>query len=605
MKDLLPHFERELILLRQRAAEFAAQFPGPASRLEIFRNTCGDPHIERLIQATALLTARVNKSLEDGYSRFTESFLEVLFPHYLRPFPSCAVVQATGASDASGLVIHRGTELSTRPVEGVACRFKTCYSIQQLPVRLAKACFDQTPSIPPSVRMPEGGAILSIDIETTHPESGFAALAGSALRVYLNGNTSLVALVRDILLGQVDSAYLATEQGEWRQLPSVPLAPVGFADEEALIPFSPRSHPAYRLLTEYFIFPEKFNFFDIDLAAIVPHVPERCQRVTLHLLLTGVLADSREAGLLSTLSASSLLLGCSPVVNLFRQSAVPILVTHERTSYPLLPDAEHVQAYDIHSIDTVRMLARRELDIAITEFRPFYSLHHGEGADKRGHYYVVRREAQFGAGHEYQIAFVDDDFDPASCDQATVSVELTCSNDDLPQRLECGSKEGDLLKPADWPIGIVKFVRRPTAPQRFAATPALQWRLLSHLTLNYRSLAREGLAGLREMLSLYDLAQTSTTKGQIEAIVGLAHRPTTAWIRNAHGASLAHGIEVCITIDEDRFVGSGLPLFARVLDRFFGLYVQINSFTELVVVSHNTGKEIVRCPPRNGDQYPA
>jgi len=589
--------------LRQRAAEFAAQFPGPASRLDISSHSCDDPHIERMIQATALLTARVSKSLEDGYSRFTESFLEVLFPHYLRPFPSCAIIQASGAGAASTLVIPRGTELRTRPVGDVACRFKTCYDIQQLPVRLAQACFDPAPLVPLSVRIPERAASLSIDIEATHPGTGFAALAGTSLRIYLDGGTSLVALLRDILLGQIDSAYLATESGEWRRLPSVPLAPVGFADEDALVPFSPRSHPAYRLLTEYFSFPEKFDFVDIDLAAIVPHLPDGCRRVTLHLLLTGVHADSREASLLSSLSADNLLPGCSPVVNLFRQSAVPILVTHEPSSYPLLPDAEHAWAYDIHSVDAVCMLARRELDMSMTEFRPFYSLRHGEGLDKQGHYYVVRRVENLGAGHDHQIAFVDADFDPASCDQATVSVELTCSNRDLPQRLACGNKEGDLLPPADWTTGILKFVRRPTAPQRFAMTPALQWRLLSHLTLNFRSLTQEGVEGLREMLSLYDLAQASSTRGQIEAIVGLAHRPTTAWIRSARGASLAHGIEVRVTVDEHRFVGSGVALFARVLDRFFGLYVQINSFTELVVISHETGKELVRCPPRNGDQY--
>jgi type VI secretion system protein ImpG len=604
MKDLLPHFERELILLRQRAAEFAERYPGPASQLQIFRETCGDPHVERLIQASALLTARVSKSLEDGYSRFTESLLEVLFPQYLRPFPSCAIVQATSADDACGQVIPRGTELHARPTGSVACRFRTCYDIRQLPVRLPQACFSPTLAIPPSIRLPEcGGTGLSIDIEATHPETGCAALKGSTLRLYLNGDASLVAALRDILHGQVHAACIETELGEWRRLPSVPLAPVGFADNEALVPFPPRAHPAYRLLTEYFTFPEKFNFVDIDLAAIAPHVPDGCQRLTLHLMLADVRAESHEARLLSTVSASNLLLGCTPVVNLFRQSAVPILVTHERTDYPLLADAEHAPAYDIHTVDAVRMLARGEQGTSMTEFRPFYSLRHGENADKRGHYYVVRRDEHFGAGHEYQIAFVDADFDPASGDQATVSAQLTCSNRDLPQRLECGRKEGDLQPPADWTAGVIKFVRRPTAPRRFAATPALQWRLLSHLTLNFRSLVQEGLAGLREMLSLYDLAQTPSTKRQIEAITGLAHRPTTAWIRNARGASLAHGIEICLTVDEDRFVGSGLLLFARVLDRFFGLYVQINSFTELVVVSHNTGKELVRCLPRNGDQY--
>lgn len=606
MKDLLPHYEQELSLLRQRAAEFAARFPGLASHLQIGHGASGDPHTERLIQATALLTARVNKSLEDGYSRFTESFLETLFPHYLRPFPSCAIVQATRPAEAtSGPLIPRGTELHSAPMGGVKCRFRTCYDIQQLPVRLTQARFNLALNVPPSIRLPAGsGTSLAIDIEASDQQAGFTSLVGSTLRVYVDGEASVVAVALDILQGRIAMACIETASGEWKRLPSVPLAAVGFADDDALVPFSPRSHPAYRLLTEYFTFPEKFNFIDIDLANIVPHVSAECRRITLHLLLADVRADSHEAGLLTTLSANNFLLGCAPVVNLFRQNAVPILVTHERADYPLLSDAEHAWAYDIHTVDAVRMLRQDEQGSSLIDFRPFYSLRHCESLAKRGHYYVVRRDEALDAGHEYRIAFVDADFDPVSCEQATVSVELTCTNRDLPCRIAYGQPTGDLSPPTGTTNGsTTKFVRRPTMPRRFAATPALQWRLLSHLTLNFHSLVQEGLDGFREMLSLYDLVQTPSTRRQIEAIVGLAHRPTTAWIRNERGPSLAHGIEVHITVDEDAFVGSGLMLFARVIDRFLGLYVQINSFTELVVLSNQTGKELIRCQPRNGSLY--
>jgi type VI secretion system protein ImpG len=291
-------------------------------------------------------------------------------------------------------------------------------------------------------------------------------------------------------------------------------------------------------------------------------------------------------------------------VNLFRQTAVPILVTHERADYALLPDAERARAYDIHTVDSVRRLGRRERSASLTEFRPFYSLRHGEGADKQGHYYVVRRNDTLAAGHEHEITFIDADFDPASYEQATMSIELTCSNRDLPTRIECGRPEGDLVPASDRKSEcMISFVRRPTAPQRFAATPALHWRLISHLSLNFHSLAQEGLDGFREMLTLYDLAHAPAAQLQVKSIVGLAHRPATAWMRDKHGASLVHGIEVCITVDEDGFAGSGLRLFAQIVDQFLGLYVQINSFTELVVLSERSGKELIRCKPRNGDLY--
>lgn len=614
MKDLLPYFERELTLIRQGGAEFAARFPGPASRLGIMRESCSDPHVERTIQATALLAARVSKSLEDSYPQLTESFLEVLFPHYLRPFPSCAIVNARStdtqapASGKNNILIARGTELRSPPVDGVSCRFRTCYDIRQMPVRVAEARFVPSLAAPHSVRVPQNcSAGVDIVIEITAPDAELASTSDTPLRIYIDGDASLAAITRDTLCGRVVAAYVEAGMGTWSELARVPVSPVGFSDDDVLVPFSPRSHPAYRLLAEYFTFPEKFNFIDLDVASMARHVPARSRRITLHFAIADMRSDSHEARLLSTLSPANFVLGCSPVVNLFRHTAVPISITHEVCDYPLLPDAEHARAFDIHTVDSVQMLRRRDQGLGMTTFAPFYSLQHGDDGADKGHYYVVRRDdnlARYSAGHEYKIAFVDADFDPATSEQATVSIELTCSNRDLPTRLEHARAGGDLATAEGEKASCeIMFVRRPTPPYRFAPTPALQWRLVSHLSLNFQSLVQEGLDGFREMLALYDLAQSQAVQRQIKAIVGLSHRPTTAWMRDKRGASLVHGIEVRITVDEEGFAGSGLHLFARVIDQFLSLYVQINSFTELVVLSSKSAKELIRCKPRNGDLY--
>jgi type VI secretion system protein ImpG len=604
MNELLPYFERELLLLRHGAAEFATRYPGPASRLKIMRDTCTDPHVERTIQATALLSARVSKALEDAYPQFTESLLEVVFPHYLRPYPSCAIVQPS----SGGTAIPRGTELRSMPVDGVPCHFRTCYDIQQLPVCLSEARFVPVLTAPHSIRIPQNCSTgLSFVVEITDPQRDLDSLGEKRLRIYLDGDPSLAAIARDTLCGRTAAAYIEAETGEWTELPAVPLASVGFADDDALVPFSPRSHPAYRLLVEYFTFPEKFNFIDLDLAMIAAAAPANCRRLSLHLAVADMRSDSNDARLLAALSADNFLLGCSPVVNLFRKTAVPIAITHQRADYPLLPDAERARAYDIHTVDAVLVLDRREHGVVQTEYRPFYSLKHGEGVDKQGHYYVVRRDDTvdlISAGHEHKISFVNIDFDPADCENATASIELTCNNRDLPTRLECGQPAGDLVPTIDQNKRCpVRFVRRPTAPYRFASTPGMHWRLISYLSLNFHSLVQDGLDGFREMLTLFDLAHSPTAQRQIQAVVGLDHLRTTAWMRDKHGASLVHGIEVRITVDEDGFAGSGLHLFARVIDQFLGLYVQINSFTQLVIVSSRSTKELIRCQPRNGDLH--
>ncbi len=610
MEKLLPYYERELVALRLYGREFAQRYPAIANKLDMEGEVCKDPHIERLIQACALLTSRVTKRLDDDYPQFAEALMNVSHPHYLRTHPSVSLAQvAPGAAQLTGMgapgTIARGTELESVAVDGVRCKFRTAYDVTVAPLRLSGASFAAIIAAPAPVRLPpDAGAGISVVLEATSAKLDLDRLGLARLRVFIDGEASFCAALRDALFIGSARAYVEFDDGQWRALDAVPLAPAGFAEEDALIPYPARSHPAYRLLTEYFAFPEKFNFFDLDLEALLARAPQGCRRATLHLAVTGLRSDSNAARMLANLGPRNLLLGCTPVLNLFRQSGVPIALTHQAVDYTVLPDANRAAAFEVHTVDSVHLVRRSPRGEVVTEFRPFYSLRHGDGAGKSGHYWLTRRDEALAAhspGHEVKIAFVDIDFQPLEEGNASVSLELTCSNRDLPGRLGFGLPRGDLT-----PVGGAggepfRMLRRPTPQRRFGAGQGLHWRLISHLSLNHHSLVQEGLDAFREMLTLYDLPQSPATQRQIGAVVGLAHTATTAWRRHPRGHTLVHGVEVRLTLDEDAFVGSGVHLFVQVIDHFLGLYVQVNSFTELVVLSHKTGEELIRCKPRNGD----
>jgi type VI secretion system protein ImpG len=249
------------------------------------------------------------------------------------------------------------------------------------------------------------------------------------------------------------------------------------------------------------------------------------------------------------------------------------------------------------------MVRQQGKDIAPIEFRPFYALRHGENDVPKGRYWILRHDdtlAVTSPGHEKVISLVDTDGEPFAVEQTTLSIDLTCTNRDLPCLLKCGSTGGDLSIPGAAQGATIRFLRRPTRPHRLANGQGVHWRLISQLTLNHHSLAQEGAEGLREMLALYDLTGSAVSRRQIAGVVGLEHVETTAWIKHKRGSSLAHGTEVRLTIDEDAFVGAGLHLFVQVIDRFFALYVQMNSFIELVILSHQSGEELFRCKPRSG-----
>lgn len=611
MDELLPFYERELAFLRGHAQEFARAFPKIAARLAMSTESSEDPHVERMIQSFALLTSRVSKKLDDDYPEFTEALIDVLYPHYLRAFPSCSIVQFDPGSGLAQLTrasaVARGTELNSRPVQGQPCRFRTAYEVQVAPVRLSEAVFHAVAVVPTQTVLPRHATAslsLTLEVAAGEPTLSFQKLALSRLRVFVDAEPSLATALLDAMFLKTAAVYAEFgRDGHWHAMRQPVVREVGFDEAEALIDLPARAHPAYRLLSEYFAFPEKFNFFDIELDAACAPAPA-CRVVTLHLVMRDLRADTPAARLLEGLSQRNLRLGCTPVINLFRQRGDPIRLTHATHAYPVVADSRRAHAYEVYSIDSVKLVRQDAAGDAFVEFRPFYSLHHGEAPGEAEHYWFARRDAQVAArspGYETEIAIVDVDFQPTMARTETLSLELTCTNRDLPHSLAFGLAGGDLFLEGQGDSQSVTLLRRPTQTQRVPQGKGMQWRLVSHLALNHLSLVSSGLPAFKEMLRLYERGRSAVSLRQIEAITAIDQQPTTHWLPGKPFATFVRGIEVRLTLDESGFVGSSLQAFARVLDHFFGLYVHLNSFTQLVVVSARDGQELVRCPPRSGD----
>jgi type VI secretion system protein ImpG len=609
MKDLLPHYESELALLRRLCRGFAEQYPGIAGSLLMAGDTCKDPHVERLIQASALLAARISKRLDDEYPLFTESLLEMLYPHYLRSFPSCSIVHldfqsATSDQPDITTLLPRGTILKSAPVRGVKCKFRTTSDIEVAPVMLSGVRYNPIVNAPASIRLvAEVSSGMDLRFECTG-KTALADIVVDRLRLFIDAESSLTAALRDTLFTRVQSAYISFDNAPWRPLRQPLIGAVGFSASDALIPFTARSHPAYRLLTEYFAFPEKFNFFDLAWNEIAERMPEKCRSFTLHLVLKNVPHGGHLAQTLSKLSAQNLLLNCAPVVNLFHRHGAPVDVRHTTSDYALLADTARPEAYEIYGIESARLISDVSRRDGIEQVRPFYSMHHGEHSHPAGHYWVLRRDPATEAlspGHEMRISLVNDQLLPlATINKAqTLSVELLCSNRDLPTMLSAGQAEGDLTLDGLFTRTPIRFLRKPSAPYRFDSANGGHWRLISHLTLNHRSLSDVGLDEFREMLTLYNLPRNASVQRQIQGVTALRYRTTMAWIPGEPTAALMPGLEIAMTVDEEAFVGGGVHLFAQTLDHFFGLYCQINVFSQLVVVSNKTGKELLRCQPRS------
>lgn len=623
--ELLDYYERELVFLRKMGADFAKKYPKVAARLLIDEEKVEDPHVERLLEAFAFLAARIRLKLDDELPEITEAFINVLYPHFLAPLPSMAVCQFVSGSPkvkaSAAQKLKKGSRLYSKPVDGTPCRFTTIYDVDLPPIEIYDAELESP--APPNAQ----GKLTDAHIRISMRCFGDAALSElkdadsdspiNSLRFFLNGDSQLVFPLYELIMNHATKVEIVPKevpiledmnktitnvqlkQPDPVVLPTSAIKAVGFEPDEAMIPFSNRSFPGYRLLTEYFSFPYKFLFFEIN------GFSEAARRgfgsnfdVLIHLK---DLAPPK-----APLTEDTFVLGCSPVINLFRRTADPIYLSQQKYEYRVIPDIQSQGATEIYSIDEV--FTTDPVTNEVKEFSPFYSTRHSLG--RKGEHvfwYGDRRDSQREGdnGTEMHITLVDSDFRPTVPADEVITVKCTCTNRDLPARLPFGNKQGDFEVEGAASVSRVRCLTKPTETIRPPRHRGAQWRLISHLSLNYLSLIenKDGVPeALQEILELYNYGDTEANHRQILGIKNIDTKRVVRKIGDQIGTGFVRGTEVSLEFDEDEYVGSGLFVFASVLERFLALYSSLNSFSQFVMKTSQREGVVKRWPPRTGDR---
>ena len=594
---ILGYYERELTYLREMGADFARKYPKIAGRLQLEPDKCEDPHTERLIEAFAFLCGRLREKIDDGFQEITEALLNILYPHYVSPIPSMSVVRFEPMLKTVGPAGHRieaNTALYSRPVGGHACRFATTYPVHLWPVEVVAAGLRDPKRV---VR----GAQQTVQLQLrTFNKIAASQIPWESLRFFLNGQGQHVHHLYELLLNNVCHVEIesANRQGRVEVIPlsTADLRPVGFEEGEAMLPYSRRSFPGYLLLFEYFCFPEKFLFLDLSgLGSLRQH--DLKDALEIHIYL------DRPARPNTLVTAETFCLNASPVANLFERTAEPIRLDRKKTEYRVIPDVRRQEATEVLA---VKRVAATPADApgTILEYHPFYSIgHHLDDGDEEGRrvfWLMARRPSgkKEDDGTEVFLSFCDAQAALVDPQVETVTAYVTCTNRDLPARLPFGDPRGDFEMETAAPVARIQCLLKPTATRRPSLGGALQWRLLSHLSINYLSLVDEGGLALKEILKLYDFEHSAVTRQQINGIVGVSWRPVVRRL----GEGFARGVDVTIEFDEDKYVGTGLFLFASVLERFLGQYVSINSFCQLRARTTQRKDPLRKWPPRNGNR---
>ncbi|SPB13812.1 type VI secretion system protein ImpG [Caballeronia novacaledonica] len=609
--DLLQYYSRELQHVREMGGEFAKAFPKIAGRLGLEGFDCADPYVERLLEGFGFLAARVQMKIDAEFPRFTQHLAELVYPHYLAPTPAMTVVQLqpdmTHPALADGVAVPRGTALHGR-LDGeraTRCEFRTAHALTLSPVELSEArLFTHSgalhgveAALPRGVK---GGLRLKLRAIGERKISDFAI---DHLPIYLRGNDGIAAKLYELLIGS--TLGIATRDAV---LPPSSLRPLGFSDDEALLPVSEQSFPGYRLLQEYFACPQRFMFLGID--GLRSHFA-RCDDNEIELT---VLLSKADAALERLVDQANFALHCTPAINLFARRADRVAVTGEQFEHHVVVDRTRPRDFEVYRVQGVtgyRSGGGKEI-----VFQPFYRMRdlgveHADAA-----FYQVRREKRLPsaredergarssyAGSETWIALVDTREAPYADDLHQLGIGVLCTNRDLTITMPLGRGETDFTLELEAPVSSVRCVTAPSRPLPSYAQGAVAWRLLSHLSLNYASLVDDhdgsGARAMRDLLALYAPDGDSAAARQIDGLRSIRSRAVTRRLPSRGPIVFGRGLALDVLLDETGFEGASAFLFGAVLARFFEQYVSLNSFTETIVSSTTRG-EIMRWAPGSG-----
>jgi type VI secretion system protein ImpG len=600
------YFQQEMRFLRQSVETFSQTYPQAAAELKLSAGRSSDPHVEQLLQSFAFMTGQLRGDLQKQRDQIPNQLLHSLYPNLMRSLPCMTVLQANvendGANFVNGYSLDKGRQFlgkASRGVTGgqtqsVECQFVNCYHTPMWPLRvsdikvLPKNFFgflDQRVDIQ---------SVISVTVSNSGTEA-IHQYPLDRLRFYIGDisqRTQLYQLLSDKLVGcairvgdkviQLDNLDDKDDSAlQWQ----------GFDESQNVLPDDAGTQRAYRLLQEYFAFPEKFYFFDVTRLQEKLALVEATDTFELLFML------NEPSGAIH-LNKSSFALNCFPVINLFTKSFKPVQLKQNQHEYRLLADERFYLHTEVHSISEVRSISFNGKSNTLSAWL-------GINAKPTANQYYVTRLTELlipgERGCDTFLAIYDADFSPSQPIDQTIAVKGLCNNRRLPEHLRVGQK---LQLVGAGPMLNADVIEMPSKFKGASLEGENNTKLLSQLSLNLHALGtgENRLELLRQMLRLYcDPMAVSHTR-QLEGLTGMVSEAVVKRIGGQMWRGHCRGTRISLAINEDYFDGANPLLLGGVLSYFFGLYTTLNHFVQLQLMSDKREGVWKQWQPRIGEQ---
>ena len=614
---LLRYYNQELRYLREMGAEFAREFPKIAGRLGMEGMEVADPYVERLIEGSAFLAARVQLKQDAEYPQLAQRLLDMVCPNLTAPVPSMLVARLKPANDPnliSGLPIRRGATMlgPESSMSTTRCEFRTAQDVVLTPRKEMSAEYslnaaDVGLSSLALAERPRSGVRLRLEL----PEGmSFAQLKLDRLRFYIGGLSDVALRLHEMLVGACIGVLTGTpgrgNEGTRQLLPGANVKPVGYGDDEAMLPVTLRGLSGTRLMQEYFAFPQRFLFIDVD--GLAPAFA-RCKGNSFEIAL---LFNRYAAPLEGAVEPDNFMLHCVPAINLFERRADRLNVTDGSTTFHIVPERGAPMDYEVFDVLSVSGFVDDRDEQA---FVPLFAVPQMEPSDNSGFYTMLReprvisdRARREGprsgyVGTEAFLSLVDPREAPYADELRQLAVRVRCTNRDLPMFMPVGQSHGELTLTASAPVEAIDVVAGPSRPQSAMREGPVAWRLLGLLSLNYLSLLDDdperGATTLRELLSLFAHGAEAGLKRQIDGVRAVGVKPVVRRHPAPGPIAFGRGLEIRITVDDMSFEGGSAVLLGSVLHQYFARHVSMNGFAQTVLASMTRG-DVMRWAPRAG-----
>ena len=566
------YYREELHYLKELGAEFATR---NASLAPFLARESFDPDVERLLEGFAFLTGRLRQKLDDELPELTQSVAQIVAPHLLTPVPAMTVIQFRPSETAgrARMTVERGTEVASRPIRGGRCRFRTCYDVTLTPARVVDAS---------AATLGRRGQLRLAMALAGRAE--FAKLGLDRLRLYLDpgGNGALARSLYMALRTQCGGVRVEDGAGRGYDLAPDVVRPVGFATDEAVLPWPHKVAPGYRLLQEFFVFPDKFMFLDVH--GLEGTAGFAGGRFALTFDLDEPFADA------SGLTTGSVRLNATPAVNLFDAWADPIRVDHRRGEYRLTARDSSGHRHVIHSVRQVRGQDPSSIGArGLVEYAPLETFDVLGQVRDRACYSVRRRRNPTTNAVDTAIAFSRARAARGTPRVETVSCSVRCTNGTLPEEIPAGHI--DQMTDGSPNFATFRDIQpiRPELPPPLDAS--LMRRSIASIAVNFSSIL--SVEALRAVMAAcntrlhFDYMERRRHALLAEGLESMRTTPFD-WFVEGHPM---RGWDLELTVLESKLGGlADAYLFSAVLGAFFDDLASINTVHRLTLVARDTNR---------------